>query len=257
MLPDVIHNWQSYKQKKDDLSREALVKHYQPLVNYVARGFNGHSSRVLEFCDLVSAGMMGLLEAIDRFDPAKEIKFETFAVLRIRGAILDSLRHIDWAPRLTRKKVKSAIKNISELQDSLGRNPTELEISDKLGISLEEYRKILHCMNSMRIVSLQDVIYIDENSEVTREQSINNRVQDDFYDPHSSKNLTEDLAAILQRLPAKERLVLTLYYYEGLNLLEISEILDVSESRVSQLHAQSLMRIKSQFLKIDTGVVDY
>ena len=186
-----------------------------------------------------------------------EIKFEAFAVLRIRGAILDSLRHIDWAPRLTRKKVKSAIKTIAALQDRLGRAPTEIEISHDLGISLEEYRKILQCMNSTRIVSLQDVMYIDENGEVTREQSLNNSVQDDFYDPHDSKNLKEDLAAILKILPAKERLVLTLYYYEGLNLLEISDILDVSESRVSQLHVQSLMRIKSHFLKIDTGVVDY
>jgi RNA polymerase sigma factor for flagellar operon FliA len=238
--------WKNFHEDNDQEAREKLVKHYEPLVHYVASGFKNGQSTVIDFGDLLGAGMMGLLESIERFDPNKCIKFETFAVIRIRGAILDILRQIDWAPRMTRKKVKQAIKAISHLQIKLGRNPSESEIAEELGISLADYRKILQNMNSVRLVSLHDIIFIDEDEGISREEMIKNIWERESGINPEMSELYDEIKRIVKELPAKERLVLTLYYYEGLNLAEIADILTVTESRACQLLSQILLRLKSR-----------
>ena len=248
MPQEIEFIWKNYQQNKDAKNREALVEHYLPLVQYVAKGFSGGLSGVLEFGDLVGAGMMGLLESIDRFDLGKEIKFETFAIIRIRGAILDILRQIDWAPRMTRKKVKGAIKALADLQIKYGRNPSEQEIADYLGVSLDEYRKILSSMSTVRIVSLQDLIYLDDNDKIERESVISD--ESDYSFGYEKDDFVEEIKSIISKLSTKERLVLILYYYEGLNLAEIANVLNVTESRACQLHAQVLLRLKSQLLQL-------
>ncbi len=234
--------WSEFAATRDGRLRDVLVKHYEPLVKYVASGFKVPQGSVLEWNDLVGAGLVGLIEAVDRYDPRREIKFETYASLRIRGAILDVLRNIDWAPRQIRKNVKRVIQVMSILQAKLGRSPTEAEIAEHLGLSLGDYYRILDSMVSIRFVSLQDVIYLDE-AEFTRDQFVE--------EPWSAgEQLLEEeetqqhLSVALKAMPAKERLILMLYYYEGLNLAEIGATLGVTESRVCQMHAQSLLRLK-------------
>ncbi len=235
--------WSEFAATKDGRLRDVLVKHYEPLVKYVASGFKVPQASVLEWHDLVGAGLIGLIEAVDRFDPRREIKFETYASLRIRGAILDVLRTIDWAPRQIRKNVKRVIQAMSTLQARLGRSPTEGEIADHLEFSLEEYHRILDSMVSIRFLSLQDVIYIEE-AEFTREHFIEEPwTQGDHF--LEEEEMQQHLSEGLKAMPAKERLILMLYYYEGLNLAEIGATLGVTESRICQMHAQALLRLKA------------
>ena len=242
--------WQEYCSNRDRKLRDKLVYYYQHLVGYVAKGFQSYGTGVIDWEDLVSAGTIGLIEAIDRFDPERNIKFTTFATFRIRGAILDILREIDWAPRKVRSNVKQVYKTISDLQNKLGRNPTEEEVADKLGMTLGEYRKILESIYTDRFVSLQDIVFQHEEGETSLDNFIENNNNDDYW-RQSSEELQKQLKEILKSLPTKERLVLTLYYYEGLNLADIASVLDVTESRVCQIHAQSLLLFKAKILKRD------
>jgi len=250
-LDDNINNiWQEYAKTKSSKLRDQLVTHYQYLVGYVAKGFQSSSSNVIDWNDIVSVGSIGLIEAVQRFDPSRNIKFTTFATFRIRGAILDILREIDWAPRKVRSNVKQVYKVISELQNKLVRNPTEDEVAAKLGITLEKYHKILESMYNDRFVSLQDIVFQHDEGSVSRDIFIENYQADEF-SFSSNDELQGQLKDILKSLPSKERLVITLYYYEGLNLADIATILNVTESRVCQIHAQSLLLIKSKMIKKD------
>lgn len=243
--------WQEYSRTKSSKFRDQLVTHYQYLVGYVAKGFQSIGTNVIDWDDLVSAGTIGLIEAVQRFDLKRNIKFTTFATFRIRGAILDILREIDWAPRKVRSNVKQVYKVIAELQNKLVRNPTEDEIAAKLGISLDKYHKILESMYNDRFVSLQDIVFQHDEGSVSRDLFIENYQEEDEFAFSSTDDLQNQLKNILKSLPSKERLVITLYYYEGLNLADIATILNVTESRVCQIHAQSLLLIKSKIIKKD------
>lgn len=244
MHSEVDKKWREYMQTRNPRVRNQLALEYQGLVQYVARGFQHEGVSVLESDDLISAGNMGLLEAIERFDPTRKIKFETYAILRIRGAILDTLRNIDWIPRSTRKNIKQVMKAISDLQGKLKRNPSETEIAEKLGISIHDYGKILSSLASIRFVSLQDIVSFTGGGEASRKEFIedtNNGYEEEIEDYNELK---ESIYEKIKGLPAKERLILILYYYEGLNLAEIAKVLNVTESRVCQLNSQALMRLK-------------
>lgn len=236
--------WREYMQTRNPMVRNQLALEYQGLVQYVARGFQYEGVSVLESNDLLSAGNVGLLEAIERFDPTREIKFETFAILRIRGAILDTLRNIDWMPRSTRKNIKQVIRAISDLQVKLKREPTEPEIAEKLGISIRDYGKISSSMASARFVSLQDIVSFTGGGETSRNEFIENTDNGYEEEIEDYNELKESIYEKIKSLPAKERLILILYYYEGLNLAEIAKVLNVTESRVCQLNSQALMRLK-------------
>ncbi len=247
--------WAEYLGSRDSRLREKIVHYYQPLVMYVARGFKLKGARAIEFDDLVSAGNIGLLEAIDRFNPERNVKFETYATLRIRGSIIDLLRKNDRASKLTRKKIKSVVHVIGKLQNKLGRNPSDGEIASELAMDIDEYRKVLYSMNAVQIVSLQDILATDENGTLTRDQITDSKWQDHENEAAEYEELRDRLIEALGTLPSKEKLLLILYYYEGLNLAEIANVLSVTESRACQLHTQALLRIKSQLTNLALATV--
>ena len=199
----------------------------------------------VEYEDLVSYGIFGLIDAIDKFDYMKEVKFETYASLRIRGAILDQIRKMDWIPRTIRQKQKKIESVIKEIEQTTGKSATEEEIAGALGISEEEYLDWQSQMKITGLVSLNE--YMEQGSEVP--QDFNRHTTSRFESPEENiekQELTKMLGEALQLLTEKEQKVITLYYYEELTLKEISNILEVSESRVSQLHTRALQKMKTK-----------
>lgn len=240
MVPDAEQLWQEFFQNPDAATRQKLVLQYDYLVRYVVRGICSHNN-VLEVQDLLAYGRIGLLEAIDRYDRDKNVSFKSFAIHRIRGAILDGVRAVEWAPRSIQELTKKCLRAISELERELNRPPAEEEIAERMEIPLREYRKFLDTINARRIVSLQDLL----NVEIIDPDS-GDRFNEDRQ-PYRT-DLRQRLKSALRRLPAKERLVLTLYFYEGLNLNEIASVLSVTESRVSQMRSQALLRLRETLM---------
>ena len=236
---------EEYAKTKSPEAREKIILEYAPLVKVVAGRLSMYLGYNVEYEDMVSYGIFGLIDAIDKFDHLKEVKFETYASLRIRGAILDQIRRMDWIPRTIRQKQKKIEAVIREIEQSAGRSATDEEIARGLGISDEEYLDWQSQMKITGLVSLNE--YMEQGSEVPRD--INRHTASSFEAPEErveKEELTKVLGEALKLLTEKEQRVITLYYYEELTLKEISNILEVSESRVSQLHTRALqkMRIK-------------
>ncbi len=235
--------WEEYGRGKSAEVREKLILEYAPLVKLVAGRLSMYLGYNVEYDDLVGYGIFGLIDAIDKFDSMKEVKFETYASLRIRGAILDQIRKMDWIPRTIRqrqKKVETAIKEIEALH---GRNATEGEIAVSLGISEAEYGEWQSQMKITNVVSLNE--FMEQGSEVPTENNKNSHF-DSPEDVVEKAELKEVLGEALDLLTEKERRVIELYYYEELTLKEISSILEVSESRISQLHTRGLQKMKTK-----------
>jgi RNA polymerase sigma factor FliA len=239
VLENAEHLWTLYMEQQEPHVRDELVEGYQYLVGYVVKGFNS-VNKVLESTDLFSFGVIGLIEAISRYDPSQKIAFNTFAIHRIRGAILDGLRKVEWAPRSIQSLTKKSLQAMFELEQELERPPSEHEIAAKLGIKVEEYRKYLDTTNARKLVSLQDLL--DGGGELKLKDTSND---DTFDNEFSNKSfLKKEIKNALLKLPSKEKLIITLYFYEGLNLNDIASVLSVSESRVSQMRSQALLRLR-------------
>jgi len=235
--------WEKYAQSKDQNIRDEIITEYSYLIKYVAGRLSIYFGSNVEYEDLVSYGVFGLLDAIDKFDPKKGVKFETYASLRIRGAILDSIRSMDWAPRSLRQKQKELEQAYLEIESEKGKIATDEEVAKKLGISLKEYYKLLNEVNTTNMVSLEE--FLEQNYEINT--SANNQQLENQPDMRVEFNeLRELLAESIDKLPEKERTVITLYYYEDLTLKEISKIMNVSESRISQLHTKALLRLRGR-----------
>jgi RNA polymerase sigma factor FliA len=240
-VPDQVENlWSDFQEHNNLAAREKLVKIYEYLVRYVAKGFSVKNS-VLESGDLYSFGLLGLLDAVNRFDRSKNVSFNSYAIHRIRGAILDGLRGVDWAPRSIQDLTKKSMSAIAELEHLLKRPPTEREIADFMHISLDDYRKFLNTINDRKVVSLQDLLELNDYAGIRDRSNEENK--------WTVAQLTrEELVSVLRdaiyNLPSKEKLVITLYFYEGLNLNDIASVLSVSESRVSQMRSQALLRLR-------------
>jgi RNA polymerase sigma factor for flagellar operon FliA len=235
--------WEEYGRGKSAEVREKLILEYAPLVKLVAGRLSMYLGYNVEYDDLVGYGIFGLIDAIDKFDSMKEVKFETYASLRIRGAILDQIRKMDWIPRTIRqrqKKVETAIKEIEAIH---GRNATEGEIAVSLGISETEYGEWQSQMKITNVVSLNE--FMEQGSEVPTENNKNSHF-DSPEEVVEKAELKEVLGEALDLLTEKERRVIELYYYEELTLKEISSILEVSESRISQLHTRGLQKMKTK-----------
>ncbi len=235
--------WEEYGRGKSVEVREKLILEYAPLVKLVAGRLSMYLGYNVEYDDLVGYGIFGLIDAIDKFDSMKEVKFETYASLRIRGAILDQIRKMDWIPRTIRqrqKKVETAIKEIEAIH---GRNATEGEIAVSLGISEAEYGEWQSQMKVTNVVSLNE--FMEQGSEVPTENNKNSHF-DSPEEVVEKAELKEVLGEALDLLTEKERRVIELYYYEELTLKEISSILEVSESRISQLHTRGLQKMKTK-----------
>jgi RNA polymerase sigma factor for flagellar operon FliA len=243
--------WRSYKNDGDERARERLVVAYSPLVKFIAgRMASGLPSHVDEG-DLVSYGLLGLIGAIERFDLDREIKFETFAVARIKGAIIDELRSLDWVPRSVRARARDVERAHAALEAELGRAPTDEEMSEKLEISVEDFREALLQIANSSVLALDDLWTFADPDGSGGQISVLDTIQDpNALDPESEAHtaeLKDRLADAIESLPERERLVIALYYYENLTLREIGEVLGVTESRVSQLHTKSVLALRSRF----------
>ena len=232
--------WQQWHANKDALAREWLVVHYASLVKFVAGRLAAGLPKRVEIGDLVSSGVFGLMDAIDRFDPALGFKFETYAIPRIRGAILDSLRSLDWVPRSVRSKARTVESAISDLEHKLKRSPTDDEIAAKLKINGADLEKWLTEIASCAVGPLDHVVA--DNTPASTHGGAS------FVPSTDSVVEAEELRKIMRheikRLPERERTVLALYYEENLTLDEIAQVLGVTESRVSQIHTKAVLQLR-------------
>jgi RNA polymerase sigma factor for flagellar operon FliA len=239
--------WRRYKETGDSRAREQLVLAFSPLVKYVAGRMSTGLPAHVEEADLISYGLLGLISAIERFDPGREIKFETFAMTRIKGSIIDELRSLDWVPRSVRAKAREIEKANAKLEHQLHRAPTDAEVAEELEMSLEEFQDALTRISNSSVIALDELWTLSDASG--DQVSLLDTIQDpDAVDPAAALDVNETkdrLAEAIARLPEREKLVVALYYYENLTLREIGEVLGVTESRVSQLHTKAVLRLKS------------
>lgn len=235
--------WEDYSRLKTQELREKIILEYAPLVKVVAGRLSMYLGYSVEYDDMVSYGVFGLIDAIDKFDMTKEVKFETYASLRIRGAILDQIRKMDWIPRTIRQRQKQIDAAMKEIEQSTGREAKDEEIAEKLGISGDEFLDWQSQMKVNNIVSLNE--YIEQGSDIPSDKNTTGG----FESPESvieKSELKEMLEEALELLTEKEKKVVLLYYYEDLTLKEISRVLEVSESRISQLHTKALQKMKTK-----------
>lgn len=236
---------EEYSANKSPEVREKLILEFAPLVKVVAGRLSMYLGYNVEYEDLVSYGIFGLIDAIDKFDCMKEVKFETYASLRIRGAILDQIRKMDWIPRTIRQRQKKIDNVIREVEQSTGRQATDEEIAAGLGISDDEYLDWQSQMKVTGLVSLNE--FMDQGSDISQEAGRHTTARFEAPEEHVEKEeLTKMLGEALKLLTEKEQKVITLYYYEELTLKEISNILEVSESRISQLHTRALQKMRAK-----------
>ncbi|HBR03182.1 MAG TPA: FliA/WhiG family RNA polymerase sigma factor [Ruminiclostridium sp.] len=245
--------WKKYSELREPAVKEQLIIEYADLVKFVAGRLSIYFGSNVEYDDLVGYGVFGLIDAIDKFDLNKKVKFETYASLRIRGAIIDAIREQDWAPRSLRKKGKDLEKAYSELENHLGHSATDQEVADKLGITVSELNKLLHEVNMSQMVSLDD--YLEQNYETSFDPLSMDRDTSQPEQRIEVIELKETLSDVINKLPEKERTVVTLYYYEELTLKEISMIMKVSESRISQLHTKAILRMKGKLDRLKSAIL--
>ncbi len=240
--------WRRYKASGDPRAREQLVVAYSPLVKYVAGRMSSGLPAHVEEADLISYGLEGLINAIERFDPEREIKFETYAITRIKGQIIDALRQLDWVPRSVRARAREIERAHAKLEHRLHRTPTDEEIAAELDISIEEFQDSLLRISNSTVVALDELWSVSDSSG--DQVSLLDTLQDpDAPDPEAlldASEVKDRLADAIAALPEREKLVIALYYYENLTLREIGEVLGVTESRVSQLHTKAVLRLKSR-----------
>jgi RNA polymerase sigma factor FliA len=240
--------WDEYKRTSDPRLRDRLILTYAPLVKYVAGRLGTGLPAHVEEGDLVSYGLIGLMNAIERFDPGRDTKFETYAISRIKGSIIDELRSLDWVPRSVRSRAREIERAIAELEHRLHRPPTDEEIAKQLGVSDDEFQDSLTQISRSSVAALDELWTISSSGGDT--VSLIDTLQDPNADDPSAEmtrtEMREVLAGAIGKLPERERTVITLYYYEELTLREIGEVLGVTESRVSQLHTKAILRIKAK-----------
>jgi RNA polymerase sigma factor for flagellar operon FliA len=229
--------------------REELIMEHVPLIKYHAYRIATQLPPNIEINDLINAGVLGLMDAVEKFEPSRGVKFKTYAELRIRGAMLDSLRELDWAPRSLRKKSKELTKASQRLQQELGREASDFEICEEMGIELNELFKLTDRLKGLTIGSFYDVSHKFDDEDGDSECLINYYPDGTTASPYfafEKEELKKILAEAIDALPRKERLVVSLYYFEELTMKEIGAVLRVNESRVSQLHTKAVLRLKTK-----------
>ena len=235
MIMDILTVWKQYKATKSVELRNILAEHYLPLIKIVGGRLAISLPPHLDRDDLMSSGFFGLLDAIDRFDLSRNIKFETYAGVRIRGAMIDYLRSKDWIPVTLRQKIRKYEQAVYKLENELGRSATDAEVAEALGITLEELHTLIGQSNAATIIPLEEYLQTDTQEAVDANPA----------DSIEFLEMKDMLAKAIDRLPEKERTVISLYYYEELTLKEISLILHLSEARISQLHTKAIFRMRN------------
>lgn len=247
--------WDEYKKTKSPAIRDKFIRQYMPLVKYVAGKLAAGMPNSVEFDDLVGFGQFGLLDAISKYDTDKNVKFKTYAVTRIRGAVFDELRQMDWVPRSVRQKSREIEDAIVMLEAKLGRTATDAEIAESLGMSEEDYHKTVMKVSGTSVLSLNEVWHTGDDNE---NLSIGSNIEspsslnpDVIAEREEIKNV---IAQAINELPEKEKLVIVLYYHEDLTFREIGEVLEVSESRISQLHTRANLRLRAKLTNLKKGI---
>jgi len=248
---DTTKLWREYRRSQDPKVRDRLILTYAPLVKYVAGRLGSGLPAHVDDDDLVSYGLLGLIGAIERFDPDREIKFETFAVARVKGAIIDELRSLNWVPRSVRARARDVEKAHAELEAELQRAPTDEEMAAKLNVGIDEFNDSLLEIANSSVLALDDLWTFADPEGGGGQISVLDTIHDpNAVDPEieaQASELKDRLADAIESLPERERLVVALYYYENLTLREIGEVLGVTESRVSQLHTKAVLGLRSRF----------
>ncbi len=240
--------WKRYKTSGDERARERLVVAYAPLVKYVAGRMGSGLPAHVDEADLVSYGLTGLISAIQRFDIAREIKFETYAITRIRGAIIDELRTLDWVPRSVRARAREIERANQKLEAKLQRAPTDEEMASELEMSVADFNEALAQISTSTLVAL-DELWTNNDSGGDQVSLLDTLADRGAADPETivdQGELRDRIADAIAALPEREKLVIALYYYENLTLREVGEVLGVTESRVSQLHTKAVLRLRSK-----------
>ena len=239
--------WRRYKEEGNSTARERLVVAYSPMVKFVAGRLGAGLPSHVDDADLISYGLMGLIGAIERFEPERGIKFETFAMTRIRGAIIDELRSLDWVPRSVRARAREIEAAQAKLEHELQRAPSETELAGRLEMSEKDLQAALLEIANSSVYALDELWTVSDSSgdQVSLLDTIADEAAADPQEALTTSEVKERLAEAIASLPEREQLVVALYYYENLTLREIGEVLGVTESRVSQLHTKAVMRLKS------------
>ncbi len=240
--------WAVYKSEPTPEAREQLILHYAPLVKYVAGRVSSGLPPSVEFNDLMSYGVFGLLDAIDKYDPERGIKFETYAIARIKGAIIDELRADDWVPRSVRFKARELERAYVALESELRRIPTDEEVSAKLNITMAEYNSLLSSLSFVSLVALDELWNVsgDRPDKISLADTVEDVKVKDPSQTFELEEMKDIIADAINRLPERERTVVALYYYEGLTMREIGEVLSVTESRVCQMHTKAILRLRAR-----------
>jgi len=230
---------------KGQLDRNALIRQYQPLVRKLAHHMMAKLPANVQVDDLIQVGLIGLSEALTRFEATQGVQFETFATQRIRGAMLDELRENDWVSRGTRKSQKDIEESLRRLEHRLGRSPLESEIAADLGMSLSDYQSLLGKVKGTQLVYLEDM----NRGSDDEDSFLDRHMGDSEADPLNmlrNQRLREALVAAIKNLPEREQYIMSMYYEQDMNLKEIAAVLDVTESRICQLHSQSIARLRAK-----------
>ena len=240
--------WREYKATGEERLRERLILHYSPLVKYVAGRVGVGLPPNIEQADLVSYGIFGLIDAIQTFDLDRAIKFETYAISRIKGAIIDELRSIDWIPRSVRYKAREVEKAYAALEARLHRTPTEAEVAAELGIALEDLHTIFSQVSFVNVVALDELLSAggEKGDKLSLVDTLEDTKAEDPVQAFESEETKYLLAKAINTLPEREKIVVTLYYYEGLTLAEIGQVLGVTESRICQMHTKAVLQLRGK-----------
>lgn len=241
----VQRDWSRYLKEQDPDMRKRLLNRYLPLVRNVAGRMAINFPRSVELCDLINTGVIGLIEAFHNFDPERGVKFETYAVPRIRGAILDELRSLDWVPRSTRARAREIERALLEFENVEGRPPSDAELAEQLNITVEELQYSLEDVSKTALLSLDELIFREEdNRQVPRIETVEDENANTTLKKLERSELQAFLVSAIDRLTEQEKLVIALYYYEELTLKEIGEVMKISESRVSQIHTKAVLKLR-------------
>jgi RNA polymerase sigma factor FliA len=240
--------WRGFKATADQSLRERLILHYSPLVKYVAGRVGVGLPPNIEQADLISYGIFGLIDAIEKFDLERAIKFETYAISRIRGAIIDELRAIDWIPRSVRYKAREVEKAYAALEGQLHRTPTESEVANQMGIRLEDLHAIFSQVSFVNVVALDELLNVggEKGDKLSLVDTLEDTRAEDPVSAFESEETKYLLAKAINTLPEREKIVVTLYYYEGLTLAEIGQVLGVTESRICQMHTKAVLQLRGK-----------
>jgi RNA polymerase sigma factor for flagellar operon FliA len=244
--------WSRYRARASRADRDQLIVHYSPLVKYVAGRVAVGLPQNVEHADLVSYGMFGLIDAIDKFDPERGFKFETYAISRIKGAILDELRSIDWVPRSVRAKVRSIEKAFAKLEARHHRAPTDEELASELGWTDTQFQQTLSQISTVGLAALDEILVVGGDRGETL--TLGDTIADGSHGPMGAfevAELRQLLAQAINTMPEREKIVLTLYYYENLTLQEIGKVLGVTESRVCQIHTKAVLQLRHRLAGLE------